>query len=297
MDLTQFEMLVATVDAGGIQKAAARVFRTQPAVSMALRKLEREIGAPLFDRSTRGAYTLTAQGKLLYECGKKLLRLRNEVVMEIDALKELRAGRLRIGANESAGNYWLPRPLKVFHEQHPRVKVEIVRDNSSALISLLKDDLVDFAFISFLPDDKEIDAKPMMNDPLVLITHSKHPLTKKRRVYIRDLGEERFIAHHVQTTSRTHVIEAFQQSNTPLNITMEISSLETIKRLVAMGLGIGFVPAMCIQQETERGEIARISVHDFEHQRTLWLIRRRGHSPSFASREFLKLVPSQRQNA
>jgi len=294
MDLTQFEMLVATVEAGGIQKAAARVFRTQPAVSMALRKLEQEIGAPLFDRSTRGAYVLTSQGELLYECGKKLLRLRNEVVAEIHALRELRTGRLRIGANESTGNYLLPRLIKRFHKEHPKVKVEIVRNNSASLLNDLKDDLVDLAFISFLPDDSQIEATAIMNDPLVLITSTRHPLSRKRRVHIRDLGQEAFIAHHVQTPSRQRVIDAFRQFDTRLNITMEISSLETIKRLVAMDVGIGFVPLMCVQEEADRGEIAHIRLKGFEHERTLWLIRRRDHTHSFASQGFMKLVSAQR---
>jgi len=130
----------------------------------------------------------------------------------------------------------------------------------------------------------------MMNDPLVLITQMKHPLRNKRHVHIRDLGKERFIAHSVQTPSRSRVIEAFHQSETPLQISMEISSLETIKRLVAMGLGVAFVPLMCVREETERGEVARVPVEGFGHERTLFVIRRRAHTHSFAAQEFLKVV-------
>src|SRR5207249_3177760 len=133
----------------------------------------------------------------------------------------------------STGNYLLPRLIKTFYKQHPKVKVELTRNNSSNLLNDVKDDLVDMAFISFLPDDPEIEATSMMNDPLVLITAVDHPLRKKRGLHIRDLGNERFIAHHVNTPSRHRVIETFRQFATPLNISMEISSLETIKRLVA----------------------------------------------------------------
>src|SRR5579872_1046364 len=98
VDLAQLEMFVATVEAGGVQKAAERVFRTQPAVSMALRKLEVEIGAPLFDRSIRGAHVLTRQGEMLYACAKRMLRLRDETLADIGSLRDLRSGKLRIGA-------------------------------------------------------------------------------------------------------------------------------------------------------------------------------------------------------
>ena len=97
MDLTQLEMLVATVEAGGVQKAAAKVFRTQPAVSMALRKLEQEIGGPLFDRSVRSAYVLTPEGRLLYECGDvyvfsplQILRKRMQLVFSFLLLQAIR---------------------------------------------------------------------------------------------------------------------------------------------------------------------------------------------------------------
>jgi DNA-binding transcriptional LysR family regulator len=290
MDLAQLEMLLATVEAGGVQKAAARVFRTQPAVSMALRKLEREIGSPLFDRSTRGAYVLTPQGEILYQCAKKLLRVRDEALKEIRSLQDLQSGRLRIGANESTGNYLLPQLIRTFHQRHPNIKVEIYRNNSASLLNDVKEDLVDLALVSFLPDDKEIEDTPMMNDPLVLITSMKHPLREKRRVHIRDLAGEKFIAHAVQTPSRTRVIEAFRQFETRLTISMEISSLETIKRLVAMGVGLAFVPWMCVREETERGEVARVPVEGFGHERTLFMIRRKAHAHTPASIEFLKLI-------
>lgn len=290
MDLAQLEMLVAAVEAGGLHKASARVFRSQPAISIALRKLEVEIGAPLFDRSNRGAYVLTAEGHIVYDCGKKLLRIREESLAEIRALRELQSGRLRIGANESTGSYLLPRLIEAFHTQHPRIKVEVTRNNSASLLHEVKDDLVDLAFISFRPEDTEIEAMAIMNDPLVLITSIDHPLRRKGNLHIRDLGNERFIAHHANTPSRHRVIEAFRESGTPLNISMEIASLETIKRLVAMGLGISFVPLMCVQEETGRGQIARVSVDGFGHERTLFIIRRREHEHSHASREFLNLA-------
>src|SRR5215475_11726656 len=108
VDLAHLEMFVATVEAGGVQRAAERVFRTQPAVSMALHRLEDEIGAPLFDRSNRGAYLLTPTGEILYASAKRLLRLREDTLTEVRDLHTLQQGKLKIGANESTMNYLLP---------------------------------------------------------------------------------------------------------------------------------------------------------------------------------------------
>ncbi len=218
------------------------------------------------------------------------MRVRNEALAEVQSLQDLQSGRLRIGANESTGNYLLPKLIRTFHQQHPKIRVEVLRNHSATLLNDLREDLVDLALISFHPEDKDIEETPLTSDPLVLIASAKHPLCEKRRVHIRQLGEESFIAHGVPSPSRTRVIEAFRQYETPLKISMEISSLETIKRLVAMGLGIAFVPLMCVREETGRGEIARIPVEGFTHERSLFLVRRRAHAHSFAAQEFLRII-------
>src|SRR5215469_10197303 len=184
VDLAQLEMFVATVDAGGVQKAATRVFRTQPAVTMALHRLEDEIGAPLFDRSNRGAYVLTPTGELLYRSAKRLLRLRDETLAEVRDLHGLQRGKVRIGANESTMNYLLPKLVAAFQEKFPKVKLELWRQNSAGLIQEVKENSVDLAFIGFMPEEKEIEAMPVMRDELVIIVPPDHPLCSRRQIRI-----------------------------------------------------------------------------------------------------------------
>jgi len=286
----QLEMFVATAEARGPKRAAERVFRTQPAVSMALAKLEAEIGAPLFDRANRGAYILTASGELLYAKAKRLLDLREEALSEIRELHSLEQGRVRIGANESAGVYLLPRLIEVFHKRHPRVRIEVTRQNSMQLIHDIREHIVDVALISFSPEEKDVEAIPVLNDELILVASPDHPLASRKKVKVSDLGGESFIAHTVASPSRHKVIEAFRASNTPLNIVMEVAMIETIKKLIAMNLGMGFIPQMCVQEEIRRGELARLALEGFQYQRTLWLARRRTDSHSHAAMAFAKMA-------
>jgi DNA-binding transcriptional LysR family regulator len=290
MDLMQLEMFVATAEARGVQRAAERVFRTQPAVSMALRKLEEEVGAPLFDRSNRGAYVLTATGEVLYASAKRLLGLRDDALSEIRELHSLEQGRVRIGANESTGVYLLPRLIEAFHKKHPKVRIDVTRQNSMQLIHDIREHNVDLALISFLPEEKDVETLPVMNDELILIASPEHALAKKKKVIFEDLGPESFIAHTVTSPSRHKVIEAFRVSNTPLNIVMEVAMIETIKKLIAMNLGIGFVPEMCVQDEIRRRELVRLALDGFQYQRTLWLARRRTDSHSHAADAFAKMA-------
>src|SRR6185369_10357951 len=151
---------------------------------------------------------------------------------------------------------------------------------------------VDLALISFMPDEKDVEALPIMNDELILISGPAHPLSAEKKVTFAELGQESFIAHTVASPSRLKVIEAFRASNTPLNIMMEVAMIETIKKLVAMNLGIAFVPEMCVHDEIRRGELVRLKFSGFQYQRTLWLARRRSDAHSHAADEFAKIALS-----
>jgi DNA-binding transcriptional LysR family regulator len=290
MDLMQLEMFVAAAELRSVQRASERVFRTQPAVSMAIRKLEEEIGSPLFDRSSRGNYQLTAAGEVLFAHAKRLLGLRDEALTHVRELQSLEEGRVRIGANESAGNYLLPRLIEAFRRKYPKVRIDVTRQNSRQLIHDIRDNMVDLALISFAPDEKDIEATPVMKDQLVLIASADHPITKKEKVAVRDLGGESFIAHTVTSQSRQKVVEAFRSTDTPLRIVMEVAMIETIKKLVAMRMGIAFVPEMSVQDEIGRGELVRVPVDGLQYERTLFLARRRTDTHSHAAREFAETV-------
>ena len=278
MELMQLEMFVAMVEEGNFHKAAERVFRTQPAVSMAIRKLEHELGSPLFDRSNRNACVLTDTGEVLYDYAKRLLNLRDEAVITLQQLHNLQRGRIRIGANESTSLYLLPQFILDFRARYPEIKIEVFRQLSARLPQEIRQRNLDFAILSFLPDASDLAATP------------QHQLAGRGRVHIRDLGNESFIAHNVRSPSRDKVIETFRRFQTPLNITIEIATIETIKRFVAMNLGLAFAPRMCIQEDVERGELAVIAVEGFRYERTLWAVRRRTDAHSHATQAFLEII-------
>ncbi len=290
MELMQLEMFVAMVEEGSFHKAAERVFRTQPAVSIAIRKLEQELGCQLFDRANRNACVLTDTGEVMYGFAKQLLNLRDEAIITLQQLHNLQSGRIRIGANESTGLYLLPRLILAFREQYPKIKIEVFRQLSARLPQELRQRNLDFAILSFLPDANDLEATPMMRDELVLIASPQHALASRERVHIRDLGSANFIAHNARSPSREKVIEAFRRFQTPLNITIEIATIETVKRFVAMNMGLAFVPQMCVQEEVERGELLVVPVEGFRYERTLWAVRRRTDAHSHAAQAFMAVI-------
>ena len=159
MELMQLEMFVAVVEEGSVHKAADKVCRTQPALSIAIRKLESEIGSKLFDRAERYNYHLTPAGELLYSYATRLLALRNETVASLRDLVHLRRGAVRIGANESTSVYLLPRLTQTFHEQYPDIKIEVTCEHTEKLLSQMEARRLDLALLAYLPENHDLEAR------------------------------------------------------------------------------------------------------------------------------------------
>lgn len=289
MELSQLEFFVTVIEAGGFSKAAERVFRTQPAISIAIRRLEEEIGAPLFERSQK-APVLTAAGEVFYDYARRILALRDQALGVLGELRSLQRGRVRIGANESTSLYFLPHLILEYRSQYPNVLVEIFRHASDRLPREVLDRNVDFALMAYKPTDRDLESFPILKDRLVLIVHPEHALAGRESVKIEELGHESFLAHNVKTGSRHQVTETFAQHHTPLNITLELATIETIKRFVQLKIGVAFVPRMCIEEELERGTLKSVPVEELLYERTLWATHRRGTGMSDAAAAFLKIL-------
>jgi DNA-binding transcriptional LysR family regulator len=285
----QLEMFVAVVEEGSVCSAAERVLRTQPAVSIAMSKLEREFEAPLFDRSKRQEYRLTPVGEALYQQAKRMLGLRDETVSTIADIRNLRMGRVRIGANESFSLHLLPKLAQSFLTEHAGIRLEVKSERSKSLLADLKDRKLDLALLSFQPEDNELEAKFVMQDELVLITSPTHALASTERIHMKDLSEEAVMVMDVSEPSPWHrkVSEAFGQAKAPMHLTVENAPIETIKKMVAIGLGVSFVPLLSVGEERARGELAVVEVDGFHLERSVWIARRRA-AQSPAAKAFLQ---------
>jgi len=289
MELMQLEMFVAVVEGGSILKASERVYRTQPAVSIAIRKLENEINAPLFDRSQRYQFRLTEAGEALYSYATRLISLRNEAVSAVAEIVHIRSGRLRVGANESISINLLPRLTQAFLARYPRIHIELECDRSQRLLTELKDRRIDVALLSFMSDDPDLESQFMMRDELVLIVNPRHAFAAQRQVRIEDLAEESVIVMDAASVWHQKVVEIFLSSRATLNLTVDNAPIETVKRMVALGLGVGFVPRMCVREEAANGELVIVEVDGLREERSLYLVRRRA-THSHAAQAFVQVA-------
>ena len=224
MDINQLEVLVAVAREKSFSRAAESLHRTQPAVSQAIRRLEAELGEPLFDRSSKDG-TLTAAGRVLFDVAQQMLNLRLHAHSTIKELKDLQHGKLTLSANEYTVMYLLP-IMPIFRARHPHIKVEVKRSLASRIPSEVLGRGTEIGIVSFKPADKAIAALAVQLDELALIVAPDHPLAGRAEVSVRELGAESFIAHNVASPYRERVVRTFEKYRTPLNISLEMPTLE-----------------------------------------------------------------------
>jgi DNA-binding transcriptional LysR family regulator len=288
MDINHLEVFLAVAQERSFSRAAETLHRTQPAVSQAIRRLEAELGESLFDRSSKDG-TLTAAGRVLLDFSQQMLNLRHHAHSAIRELRDLHRGKLSLGANEYTVMSLLPL-IPIFRARHPHIKIEIKRSLASRIPGEIIGRDVEIGVVSFKPNDPAIKAISIGVDEIALVVPPTPPLARKEVVSVRDLGAEAFIAHNVPSPYREKVIKTFEKHRTPLNISMEMPTLESIKRLVEQGLGIALIPRLAAQIEIERKQLVGLLVREMKFERRLHLIYRKGATLSHAAKAFLRVA-------
>ncbi|MEZ5362395.1 MAG: LysR family transcriptional regulator [Bryobacterales bacterium] len=292
MDLSLLDIFRTIAEEGSFSRAGLKFGRTQPAVSLALKRLENELGVTLIDRGSK-SLALTDAGRLALEYCDRFEGLERELRMALAELRSLKAGKLSIGANESTALY-LMEHVVAFRAKHPGVRVEIRRSLSSRIPEDLLRGRIEMGAISYDPGDERLEVREIYNDHLAFIVSPKHRLAKRKHVSISELGEEIFIAHNVSGPYRRRVIETFQEHRVPLNMEIELPTIETIRQLVERNLGVAFLPRMCVQREIEQGALSEVRVKEMQMGRQIRLVYAAKRQLSHAAQGFLEVVGLER---
>jgi DNA-binding transcriptional LysR family regulator len=295
MQLPDLNVFLTVADERSFSKAAHRLHRTQPAISQAVRRLEEELGARLFDRSSRTG-VLTEAGLLLREHASRLVRLAAEAESAVRELQQVRRGRVVIGANEAAVHSLLPF-VSEFAAARPQVTMEVRRVTSRRMAAELEDRGIDFGVMTFLPSEKGLQSIPLGGDELVMLAHPKHPLAARKKVSIEEVGRQVVIAHNDPSPARDRVLRVYERRHAPINIQVSLPSLDGIKRAVEMGVGVAVLPRRCALTEIERGDLVAVKVPELSGRRVVRFVFRRAGDLSHAAAAFLQLVRAARADA
>ena len=288
MLLHSLKVFLSVANEKSFSRAAEKMLRTQPAISLAVQRLEAELEEKLIDRSAK-ELLLTDAGKVVLEFARRFENMEADMYNSLAELRDNSSGRLTIGANESTSLYLLNH-IEQYRRQYPKVKVQVRRSLSSKIPAQLMDGDLELGLISFDPGDERIVSTVIYTDRLVFVVSPNHRLASRQEVSITELGMETFIAHNVMSPYREIVVREFQRHRVPLNMDVEMPTVETIRRLVQRNEGVAFLPKMCVEPELENGLLCEVRVKELDVERKIRLVYPAKRALSHAAKAFLELV-------
>src|SRR5712691_7156763 len=275
MDIPALKTFLAVAHERSFSRAAAKVHRTQPAVSQAVRRLEADLGEQLFDRSSKSG-TLTDAGKVLQNYGQRLVRLAEETESAMRELRDLRRGRVLIGANEAAVHTLLPLICR-FRQGFPEIALDVRRVPARQIAVEVQQGSLDFGALTFRPGEEGLLEVVVGSDELVLLMPPSHPFAKRRHVSMEEVAAEPVVAHNDPSPARERVLRLFEEHQIALNMVISLPSLDGIKRAVELKLGVALLPRRCAITEIAGGRLVALPVAGVSRRRQVMLVCRKAH--------------------
>lgn len=293
MELAQLEAFIQVAHHRSFSRAAEALFLTQPSVTARIQSLEREIGERLFERTGRSV-TLTDAGRAFMPHAQRALTAVQEGTDAIEAVRHGEIGTIRIGASTSIATYVLPRILKKFRAERPRVHIRLATGQTEDIIDGLLAGEYHVA-VTRLAQHPEIESLHLYNDDLALVVPADHPFATRGRVSIAEAGHEPFLFFERGSSYHSLVYSMFLRAGVVPESVMELDDMETTKHMVEAGLGVAILPVVSFQRERERGTLARVEIREMEQpaQREVGVhvLRNRLLAPPL--HEFLRIITSE----
>ena len=274
---------------GSVSRAAEALFLSQPAVSLQLGALEKELGERLFERNGR-RLNLTGAGQVLYELARPLVEGMDGLEGEFRArLRGLAGGQLDIAAGASTIQYLLPPLVQAFRDARPDVQLALHNVTGKDGLALVRSDAVDLAVGSMLDVPNDIDYAPVYQFDPMLIVPPGHPLATKEPLTLADIGSHGLILPPKRLTTWRLVDLVFQRHKLPYTVALEVGGWDVIKQYVAMGLGISIVTGFCLT-EADRERLVARNVREWFPPRSYGVVIRKGKYLGPAAQSFANLV-------
>ena len=275
--LDQLKILQTIAIEGSFKKAAEKLYISQPAVSLQIQNLEKQLNIPIFYRDKRRA-RLTETGQLLLKYAERILNLCEETCRGLEEIQTLQSGVLIIGASQTTGTYLMPRLIGIFRHKYPQISIELQVHSTRQIARGVANGQIDLAVVGGkVPYDLKptLDIISYAEDELALILPPSHPFSTLKYIQKEDLYRLKFIALDTKSTIR-NVIETTLIDNgidsRQFKIEMELNSVEAIKNAVQSGLGAAFVSVSAISKELQLNIIHWAKIKDITISRTLSIL-------------------------
>lgn len=287
-DLADLRAFVAVAELNSFRAAAESIHLSQPALSRRVEKLEIALGVRLFERTTRSV-SLTAVGRDFSRKARSLLDDLESSLLSMQEVAASQLGEVVIACVPSAVYYFLPKVLRDYHEQYPRIRVRIIDDSANAVLESVARGEADFGINIIGTQEPEIEFQAILKEPFVAACRRDHPLASKRKVTWAELGQYDFMTVDKSSGNRLLVDLALANSNVRPSWCFEARHVSTLLGLVEAGLGVAVVPRLSMPQG-EHATLAMVELVEPTVDRTVGLIRRRGRELPPAAQKLYQLI-------
>lgn len=288
LTLQQLKLFESVSRLGSYTKAAEELFITQPAVSIQIKRLETQVGLPLFEKVGKKIF-LTAAGKAMYATSLDILNRVNDFKNSIEELKGDVKGPLQLSVVTTA-KYFLPNLLGVFLQQYPEVEPKLKFTNRARVIERLMNNDDDFVVMGQIPKDDNLDAHPFLTNILSIVAPADHPLANKKNITIKEIAEQRFLIREMGSGTRYVFDQLLKQHGVQIEPYMELGSSEALKQAVMAGLGIAVLSLHSVQLELEVNKLTILDVEGFPLKRRWYAVHLKGRKLSLVARTFLDFI-------
>jgi len=269
----QLDVFVQVAVLGSVRAAAERLHLTQPAASMALAEMERQLDTPVFDRQ-RGRLHLNGRGRELRPLAQELLERHAEFGRRARAEGAALAGELRIGASNTVGNYRVGELLGAFVRANPQVAIRLRVANTETIAAAMLDHSLDIGCVEGPVTHPQLEVRPWRDDLLVVCAPPEHPLARKRGLKPADFAGARWVLREPGSATRATSERVLSQLP-PGETVLELDQIEAIKQVVVAGLGIACLPAVAITDAVAAGHLKALRTPFLDLRRKLSLLLHR----------------------
>lgn len=292
LDTRQLRAFVTLARRGSFTLAAKELHLSQSAVSHSMKALETDLGCRLFDRMSKKVL-LTQAGEQLLQHADKILSEMLAARESITQLGKWGRGRLRVGASTTACQYILPEILSEFKKSYPQALITVEPGDTWEAMELLRNNQVDMALLLQPKRDDDFEFSPIFEDEMQFVMAPSHPWAKAGAVQREDVPRQQYILYNKKSFTFELVEDYFRSEDMVLNAVMEFGSMEAIKELVKLGLGVSILAPWIARKEIESGELVTLPLGRRKLKRTWGLLHWRGRPLSMAEETFSNLCRSQ----
>ena len=273
---------------GSYTRAAEELFITQPAVFIQIKRLEAQVGIPLFEQVGKKTFP-TAAGKTMYTASLDIINRVKDLKNSIEELKGTVKGTLQMSVVSSA-KYFLPSLLGSFLQQYPDVEPKLKFTNRARVIERLMNNDDDFVIMGQVPKDNNLEAYPFLNNILGVVAYNHHPLSSKKNITLEELVKQRFLIREAGSGTQYAFDQLLQKHGLAIEPYMELGSSEALKHAVMAGLGIAVLSLHSVQLEREVNKLTVLDVKGLPLKRRWYAVHLKGRKLSLVARTFLDYI-------